>query len=93
MRRYSGSTTASYSIKKGTILTNLQALPLAGGGSVAGIPDGHGGSITMTLPDGSNGFNLDPKHVNIVFAADTTLTFTSCSTYYFEIINKDGNWP
>jgi len=89
LKRFSG-TSGTIAAKKGWIILNLQAGTDSGGGTVAGIPDGQGGSITLTLPASSNGYNIDPKHLGIVMAADGNIVFSGTTTYYLEVMCKAG---
>jgi hypothetical protein len=89
LKRFSG-TSGTIAAKSGWIILNLQAGTDSGGGTVAGIPDGQGGSITLTLPASSNGYNIDPKHLGIVMAADGNIVFSGTTTYYLEVMCKAG---
>ena len=89
IKRFAG-TSGTVALPAGAIILNLQAGTDSGGGTVAGIPDGQGGTITLTLPASSNGYNLDPKHLGIVMQVAGNITFTGTTTYYLEVASKAG---
>lgn len=88
LKRFSGASGA-VPVRKGWIILNLQA-GTSTGGTVDGFPDGQGGLITLILPSGSNGINIDPKHEGIVVKSDGNITFNGTTTYYMEVMCKDG---
>lgn len=76
-------------IPKGAAIINLQALPGGTAGSVT-LPDGQGGTTTVTLPANSNGFNFDPKHTNCVTTSANQIVFTGTTSYFVEFMYTSG---
>jgi hypothetical protein len=82
-------TSGTPTIPSGAVLLNVQALPASGGGTIV-MPDGKGSTVTITLPDASNGFDYKPFHTNRKTTAANQLVFTGTSTYFVEYMLPSG---
>ncbi len=61
----------------------------AGGGSFT-MPDGKGGTLTITLPASDNWFVYDPKHLSTVMKSTDSIVFTGTGSYVIECSNPIG---
>ena len=88
-------TSGTVNVPVGSVLLHLRIL----GGSVIGIPDGQGNSITLT--GGAAGWlEYDPWHLNVKFqqandtspAATWAVVFSGTSSYVLEVMNPQGGF-
>jgi hypothetical protein len=84
-------TSGTPTIPKGAVLINVQALQAGGGGSITGFPDGTpSGTITITLADGSNGFDYRAFHTNTTTSSANQLVFVATVEYFVEYMLPSG---
>jgi hypothetical protein len=84
VKRFSG-TSGSITIPKGSMILHF----VFQGGTCTGVPDGVGGSLTLTSPSNAP-FYYDPMHLACVTPSDLLITFGGTTMYFVEIQNKVG---
>lgn len=82
-------TSGTPTIPLGAVILNVQALPDTGGGTIV-MPDGTGSTCTITLPDGSNGYNWQPFHVNRRTTSANQIVFAGTKTYSVDYMIPKG---
>ncbi len=90
---YTGAN-GTVNIPQGSILLHLAAV---GNGSVIGVPDGQGNSVTIPIPNTTQWFTFDPNHMNCVFRAANSpaqgpwaIVFSGTTSYFLEVANPQG---
>ncbi len=89
-------TSGTVNVPQGSVLLYLTAV---GNGTIAGVPDGQGGSLTVTIPNTSQWFVYDSPSLNMKFAAPNSpaqgpwaVVFTGTTSYYMEVMNPHGGF-
>ncbi len=89
-------TAATINVPVGSVLLHLRAI---GAGTIAGIPDGQGGSLTLTTT-AAGWLEYDPCHLNVKFQAPAGATlgatwsvvFSGTSSFILEVMNPNGGF-
>ncbi len=81
-------------VPKGCVLLYLTA---TGNGSIIGMPDGQGGSNTVTIPNTSQWFLYDAPGLGTIFnpgpsASTWAITFSGTTSYLMEVMNPAGGF-
>jgi hypothetical protein len=90
-------TAGSVNVPRGSVLVYLTA---TGNGSIIGIPDGQGNSLTLTIPNTSQWFIYDSPSLALKFSSNSSpnqadpwvVVFSGTTAYYMEIMNPSGGF-